>query len=152
MTTQRYRLLAVMLVSAISLLIGLSLAVYFALQTIPQLLRAIDSRTTIPDQNSISLSDEYELIEQILTTSSVEERTKLISRFEEMPIRIHQFHKRWMIINKVFPSQCWMHGKIHSIKWTTAFTRAFRMLKGALTRLPIVGCVTSAASEACTIR
>jgi hypothetical protein len=73
MTTYQYRLLAIIVISTASLLIGLSFTVYVAVQTIPQLVRAIGIRTTMPENNSISLNDEYELIEQILNASSVEE-------------------------------------------------------------------------------
>jgi hypothetical protein len=54
------------------------------------------------------LSDkELELIEQVKAASSPEERSRLISQLEQLPVKIHPFYSRWCAINDVDPFHCW---------------------------------------------
>src|SRR5437867_797140 len=51
--------------------------------------------------------EELELIEQICAASSAGERKKLISRLEQLPVRIYRSYSRWLLINNVHPFPCW---------------------------------------------
>ncbi len=53
------------------------------------------------------LGEELELIEQIRKTSSTDERSRLISQLEKLPVRKYQFHDRWLLINDIDPLNCW---------------------------------------------
>ncbi len=57
--------------------------------------------------------EELELIEQIRATSSTEERSRLISQLERLPVSIYQFHDRWLRINDIDPLNCWTDDGYH---------------------------------------
>jgi hypothetical protein len=54
-----------------------------------------------------SWGDELQLIEQIWTAASAEERSRLISQLDEHPVVIYPFHSRWLLINNIHPWHCW---------------------------------------------
>lgn len=50
---------------------------------------------------------ELALIERVRVASSAGERSRLISQLDELPVRFHPFHSRWLLINDVDPFHCW---------------------------------------------
>jgi hypothetical protein len=59
------------------------------------------------DHRPFSWGEELELIEQIRKTSSAEQRSRLISQLDKLPVKFHPFYSRWWLINDLDPFPCW---------------------------------------------
>jgi hypothetical protein len=68
---------------------------------------AVQESPSMNKRNPFSFDEELELIEQIRAKSSTEQRSRLISRLDELPVRLHPFYHRWLLINNIYPFHCW---------------------------------------------
>jgi hypothetical protein len=50
---------------------------------------------------------EYELIKAIGASNSASERSRLIRKLDQLPVRIRPFYSRWMIVHDIYPFDCW---------------------------------------------
>ena len=58
--------------------------------------------------NSFPFGDEWELIDRIGKASAEDDRDRLISELEKLPVRYRPFYDRWLAIHDVDPfHQCW---------------------------------------------
>ena len=55
----------------------------------------------------VSLDAELELIERIRAATRAEERSRLISELDQLPVKFHPFYSRWIAINDADPFRCW---------------------------------------------
>jgi Domain of unknown function (DUF4375) len=50
---------------------------------------------------------ERDLIVQLTPTTSAEERSRLISQLDALPIGSYAFNHRWLVVHDIRPYQCW---------------------------------------------
>ena len=58
-------------------------------------------------ESPFSRDEELVLIERIRAAPSAEERSRLISELEKLPVKFHPFYSRWIAINDADPFHCW---------------------------------------------
>jgi hypothetical protein len=78
--------------------------------------------------------DEYPLIKRISSEKDLTERARLIAELERMPVRIYQYHDRWLLINNVAPYDAWDEEGFHperscwprnvQLLWATSYGKA----------------------------
>ncbi len=67
----------------------------------------VPESASMTDHEPFSLGEELKLIEQIRTTMSAEQRSRLISKLEKLPVDTHPFYSRWCLMNDLDPFSCW---------------------------------------------